>query len=174
MLSQAEIAIRQPAYCAFDFFRRYVPGFEHALFLEVAPKIGIRETRRIVGDYLLTEEDVRSSRRFPDSIGVSRCAIDIHEPGGEKGVMIGVGDGYDIPYRCLLPRRIDRLLVAGRCVSADHVAHASTRNTPACGITGQAAGLSAALAANRAVSPRALDVAELQKLLKDQGIPLRP
>lgn len=145
-LSAAELAIRRQAYCVFDFFTRYVPGFERALFLDVG-RTGVRETRRIVGDYVLTEGDVKSEARFPDSIGVSKCAIDIHEPGGERGLMITVGAGYDIPFRSLLPRDVDQLLVAGRCISVDHVAHGSTRNTPACAITGQGAGTAVAMSA---------------------------
>ncbi len=173
VLSAAEIAIRKQAYCVYDFLRRYVPGFEKALFLDVGSKIGVRETRRILGEYVLTEGDVRSEARFPDSIGVSKCAIDIHEPGGEKGLMVAVGSGYDIPFRCLLPRGIQQLLVAGRCISVDHVAHGSTRNTPACALTGQAAGTAAALSAKTGTPVRSLDVATLQRRLREAGIPLR-
>ena len=173
VLSEAEIAIRKQAYCVYDFLRQYVPGFEKALFLDVGSKIGIRETRRIIGDYILTEADVRSEARFPDSIGVSKCAIDIHEPGGEKGLMESVGAGYDIPFRCLLPRGLDQILVAGRCISVDHVAHGSTRNTPACALTGQAAGTAAALSAKTGTTVRGLDVSTLQRRLREAGIPLR-
>jgi hypothetical protein len=169
VLSQAEIAIRKQAYCVYDFLRKYVPGFEKALFLDVGSKIGVRETRRILGDYILTETDVKSEARFPDSIGVSKCAIDIHEPGGEKGLMVGVGAGYDIPFRCLLPRGLEQLLVAGRCISVDHVALGSTRNTPACALTGQAAGMAAALSAKTGTPVRKLDVNLLQKRLRAAG-----
>jgi len=173
VLSEAEIAIRKQAYCVYDFLRQYVPGFEKSLFLDVGSKIGVRETRRIVGDYILTEADVRSEARFPDSIGVSKCAIDIHEPGGEKGLMESVGAGYDIPFRCLLPRGLDQILVAGRCISVDHVAHGSTRNTPACALTGQAAGTAAALSAKTGTPVRGLDISTLQRRLREAGIPLR-
>ncbi len=173
VLSEAEIAIRKQAYCVYDLLRQYIPGFEKSLFLEVGPKIGIRETRRIIGDYILTESDVRSEARFPDSIGVSKCAIDIHEPGGEKGLMESVGAGYDIPFRCLLPRGLDQILVAGRCISVDHVAHGSTRNTPACAITGQAAGAAAAMSATTGTPVRQLSVAVLQDRLRKAGIPVR-
>jgi FAD-dependent oxidoreductase family protein len=171
-LTAAELAIRRQAYCVFDFFTRYVPGFEHALFLDVG-RTGVRETRRIVGDYVLTEADVKSEARFPDSIGVSKCAIDIHEPGGERGLMITVGDGYDIPLRSLLPRDVDQLLVAGRCISVDHVAHGSTRNTPACAITGQAAGTAAAMSATTHTPVRKVDIGTLQQRLREVGIPIR-
>ncbi len=173
VLSAAEITIRKQAYCVFDFLRQYVPGFEKVLFLDVGSKIGVRETRRILGDYVLIEQDVRSEARFPDSIGVSKCAIDIHEPGGEKGLMVGVGAGYDIPFRCLLPRGLDQILVAGRCISVDHVAHGSTRNTPACALTGQAAGTAAALSAKSGTPVRQFDVSTLQDRLRAAGVPLR-
>jgi len=173
VLSEAEIAIRKQAYCVYDFLRQYVPGFEKALFLDVGSKIGVRETRRIVGDYTLTEADVRSEARFPDSIGVSKCAIDIHEPAGERGLMESVGAGYNIPFRCLLPRGLDQILVAGRCISVDHVAHGSTRNTPACALTGQAAGTAAALSAKTGTPVRGLDISTLQRRLREAGIPLR-
>jgi hypothetical protein len=100
---------------------------------------------------------------------VSKCAIDIHEPGGEKGLMVGVGAGYDIPFRCLLPRGLEQLLVAGRCISVDHVALGSTRNTPACALTGQAAGMAAALSAKTGTPVRKLDVNLLQKRLRAAG-----
>ncbi|HTU03480.1 MAG TPA: FAD-dependent oxidoreductase, partial [Candidatus Sulfotelmatobacter sp.] len=173
VLSAAEITIRKQAYCVYDFLRQYVPGFEKALFLDVGAKIGVRETRRVLGDYVLTEADVRSEARFPDSIGVSKCAIDIHEPGGEKGLMEGVGAGYDIPLRCLVPRGIQQLLVAGRCISVDHVAHGSTRNTPACAITGQAAGTAAAMSAEGGIPLRELPIGALQTRLRKAGIPIR-
>lgn len=173
VISNAELSIRKQAYCVYDFLRKYVPGFEKSLFLDVGARMGIRETRRIVGDYVLTEQDVLSEARFPDSIGVSKCAIDIHEPGGERGIMKGVGSGYDIPYRTLLPRGLDQLLVAGRCISVDHVAHGSTRNTPACALTGEAAGVAAALSAKTGTPLRNLSIAELQQRLRAVGVPLR-
>lgn len=172
VLSRAEIEIRKQSYCVFDFLRQYVGGFENAIFLEVAPKLGIRETRRIVGDYVLTEADVRGEARFPDAIGWANAPIDIHEPGGEKGVMIAVGEGYGVPYRCLLPQGVDGLLMAGRCISVDDVAFGSTRNTPVCASTGQAAGVAAAYAARLNTVPRAVPVDVIQKTLQDQGINL--
>lgn len=172
VLTAAELAIRRQAYCLLDFFRRYVPGFEQAALLDIG-RIGVRETRRIAGDHVLTETDVRTEARFPDAIGRSRCPIDIHEPGGEGFAMINVGAGYDIPFGCLLPRGLDGVLVAGRCISADHVAHASTRNTPACAITGQAAGTAGAWSARTSTPLRKLDVSTLQGRLRDAGVPFQ-
>ncbi|MCL4368989.1 MAG: FAD-dependent oxidoreductase [Actinobacteria bacterium] len=171
-LSRAEVEIRKQAYCAFDFLKRYVRGFENAVFLEVAPRLGVRETRRITGEYVLTEYDVLHEARFGDSIGLSNCPIDIHEPGGENGTMIGTGSGYGMPYRCLLPLRVDGLLTCGRCISVDATAFGSTRNIPACAITGEAAGVAAAIAAKGGVSPREIAVAEIQGRLRSRGIPL--
>lgn len=171
-LTRAEIEIRRQAYNVLDFFKKYVPGFEHAALLDIAPKLGVRETRRIVGDYVLTGEDVQSERRFPDAVGLSLSAVDIHEPGGEGGSMATVKGGYGIPYRCLLPKGVEGLLVAGRCISADEIAHGSTRNVPACALTGEAAGTAAALAARAGVTPRQLNVSDLQAALAGKNVPL--
>lgn len=171
-LSAAELALRKQAYNVLEFFRRYVPGCEKAALLDIAPRMGVRETRRILGDYVLTGDDVTSQRRFPDSIALTCCPIDIHEPGGEGVVHIGVGSGYGIPYRCLLPRGVEGLLTAGRCISVDHVAYASTRNVPACALTGEAAGVAAALAVRGGGSPRAQEVGKVQAALAARGIVL--
>ncbi len=171
-LSRAEVEIRKQAYNVYDFFKKYVPGFENAALLDIAPKLGVRETRRIEGDYILTGDEVQSQARFPDAIGLSVSAVDIHEPGGEGGTMVTVKGGYGIPYRALLPKGVEGLLVAGRCISTDEVAHGSTRNVPACALTGEAAGTAAALAARKRVTPRQLDVADVQAALESRGIPL--
>lgn len=170
--SHAVLEVRRQAYCAFDFLRRYVRGFEGAKLLEIAPTLGVRETRRIRGDYVLTEDDVRNERRFTDAIGLCNAPIDVHDPGGEEGYMDSVGSGYGIPYSCLLPAGVDGLLVAGRPVSADAIAFGSTRNTPACSLTGQAAGLAAARASAQGKSPRDISVEDLQGRLEAMGVVL--
>ncbi|TCP49947.1 FAD dependent oxidoreductase [Tamaricihabitans halophyticus] len=170
--TSAALEVRKQAYCAFDFLKRYVRGAESAIFLDVAPVLGVRETRRMVGDYVLTEEDVRSQARFDDAIGLSNAPLDIHEPGGEGGAMITVNDGYGVPYRCLLPRGVEGLLIAGRCLSVDSGAFASTRNTPVCAITAQAAGIAAAECASRQVTPRELPVDAVQRQLTAIGVSL--
>ncbi len=172
VLSQAELELRKQAYNVLDFFRRYVPGCEKAALLDIAPRMGVRETRRILGDYVLTSDDVKSQRRFPDAIALSCCPIDIHEPGGEGVIMLGVGSGYGIPYRCLLPRGVEGLLTAGRCISVDEIAFASTRNVPACALTGEAAGVAAAMAVRDGSVPRRQDVGALQRALVARGIAL--
>jgi hypothetical protein len=168
-LSRAEIEIRKQAYCAFDFLQRFVKGFENAIFLEVAPKLGIRETRRVTGQYVLTEADVRGNRRFEDGIGLCNSPVDVHEPGGSRAIMDNVGIGYGIPYRCMIPLGVDNLIVAGRCISVDEIAFGSTRNVPACTMTGEAAAIAAALAAKRGVAVSAVPVAEVQARLKELG-----
>ena len=145
-LSRAEIEIRKQSYCAFDFLQRYVKGFERAIFLEVAPKLGIRETRRIKGRYVLTEADVRGRKTFEDAIGRCNSPVDVHEPGGSRAIMDNIGEGYGIPFRCLIPETVKGLLMAGRCISVDEIAFGSTRNVPACAMTGEAAGIAAAQA----------------------------
>lgn len=172
VVTRAEIEVRKQAYELFDFFRKYVPGFENAALLDIAPKLGIRETRRIEGDYILTGDEVKSQTRFPDAVGLSLSAVDIHEPGGEGGTMVTVAGGYGIPYRTLLPKGVEGVLVAGRCISTDDIAHGSTRNVPACALTGEAAGTAAALAAKAGVTPRQLNVADVQAALAAKGIPL--
>jgi len=169
VLSRAEIEIRKQSYCAFDFLKKYVKGFEKAIFLEVAPKLGVRETRRVRGRYVLTEQDVRSGARFDDAIGLCNSPVDIHEPGGDRAIMENVGGGYGIPLRCLQPEGLDGLLVAGRCISVDEVAFGSTRNVPACAMTGEAAAIIAAHCAKTGASTSNVDAAPVQKRLAGLG-----
>jgi hypothetical protein len=169
-LSRAEIEIRKQAYCAFDFLQRYVRGFEDAIFLEVAPKLGIRETRRVTGQYVLTEQDVRGNRRFDDAIGLCNSPVDVHEPGGSRAIMDHVGIGYGIPYRTMIPLSVDNLIMAGRCISVDAIAFGSTRNVPACTMTGEAAAIAAAFAARRGVAVSAVPVGDVQARLKELGV----
>ncbi|MDQ2735419.1 MAG: FAD-dependent oxidoreductase [Pseudomonadota bacterium] len=172
VLSRAEIEIRKQAYCAFDFLKRYVKGFENSIFLEVAPKLGVRETRRIRGQYMLTEADVRGQARFDDAIGLCNSPVDVHEPGGDRAIMDNVGEGYGIPFRCLIPDGVGGLLVAGRCISVDEIAFGSTRNVPACAMTGEAAAVAAAQAAAAGTTPRSVDVVAVQKRLRALGVRL--
>ena len=170
--SNATVEVRRQAYCVLDLMKEYVPGFENSLLLEVSSVLGIRETRRILGDYVITEADARGAARFPDAIGLCTDPIDIHEPGGEGGTMDSVGEGYGMPYRSLLPKGLENILVAGRCISVDSTAYGSTRNTPACALTGQAAGTAAALAAAAGVTPRELPIEQLQQALERIGVVL--
>ncbi len=167
-LTLAEQEGRKQVLMMAEFLQRDVPGFERASVSAVAPQIGIRESRRIIGRYTLAKEDVTSGRKFDDRIARSGYPIDIHDPSG-KGVAAAFisGDGaYDIPYRCLLSRNIANLLAAGRCISTSHEALATTRLTPSCMATGQAAGTAAALSVLHTVDPAELSVALLQEKLR--------
>jgi hypothetical protein len=171
-LTTAEIEARRQAMSVVAFVKRRVPGFENARLESMAPNIGVRESRRIVGEHVLTREDVLEARRFPDAIARGTYNIDIHNPHDDKSTWMDLEEPYEVPYRCLVPRRVDNLLVAGRCVSATHEAAATTRITPTVAATGQAAGTAAALAVRHGVPPRAVDGGELTRLLVDQGASL--
>jgi hypothetical protein len=155
-----------------DFFNQWMPGSSNAYLEEIAPIIGIRESRRIMGDYVLTGDDVRTGRVFDDGIGIGAYHIDIHRPDGSRFDSEPTLP-YDIPYRCLIARDVDNLLVAGKCFSATHEAIASSRVIPICMAEGQAAGHAAAAAAHSRSSPRDVDIAKLQAGLRAAGAILR-
>ncbi|MBD0378781.1 FAD-dependent oxidoreductase [Paenibacillus sedimenti] len=166
-LTDAEELGRKQVMMVADFMTSSLPGFEKASISQVGAQIGIRETRRIDGRYSLQVADVLEGRRFDDVIARSGYPIDIHDPSGNGVTAAWVkGDGaYDIPYRCLLPKIIDNLLCAGRCISTTHEALATTRLTPSCMATGQAAGTAAGIAVLRGLTPHQIDVKELQQKL---------
>lgn len=170
-LTAAEIEGRRQAWQFLEFLRRDVPGFEKAEMLVSGPQIGIRESRRVIGDYVLTGDDVLSGRKFPDVIARGSYSIDIHSPTGSGTLIrhLKPGESYDIPYRCLVPKGVENLLTAGRPISATHEAHSSLRIMPICLAIGQAAGTAAALSIREGVSPRTLDVSLLQATLRAQG-----
>ena len=150
------------------FFKKYVPGCSAAVLREIAPMLGVRESRRVTGDYMLTADDLIGGRVFEDSVAMGAYHIDIHRPSGTWVESHNVR-AYTIPYRCLVARSLDGLLVAGKCFSATHEAVASTRVIPICMAPGQAAGTAAALAARAGRSVREVSVAELQATLQQQG-----
>jgi len=174
-LTRAEVEARRQVMELVRFFKSRIPGFGRARLAGTATQVGIRETRRIVGDYMLTAEDLLIARKFPDAIARSGYPIDIHNPKGEGTVTkrLPPGETYQIPYRCLLPHGIENLLVAGRCISTTHEAVASTRLTPTVMTIGQAAGTAAALSLREGVTPRRLDVVRLRETLIEQGVDLR-
>jgi hypothetical protein len=171
-LTRAEVESRAQVMQLFDFFRKRVPGFENARISATGAQIGIRESRRIVGEYTLTRDDVLQGRRFDDAVARSAYPIDIHNPTGSGTVThrLPEGESYEIPYRCLVPAHVDRLLVAGRCISTTHEALASTRLTPTVMTLGQAAGTAAALAKRSGRPLRAIDVQRLRTTLIDDGV----
>lgn len=153
------------------FLKTCVPGFENARIAQIAPVLGVRETRHIQGEYTLTGSDALGGVGFADSIAADASALDIHDPKGGDVDFRGL-QSYEIPYRCLVPLQVEQILVAGRCISADHTAHARARNMPACMATGQAAGVAAAVAVETGTTVRAVDVAEVQRRLRAINMPL--
>jgi len=153
------------------FLREYVPGFEKSYVVQSGVHVGVRETRRIHGDYELNVDDILNARKFPDVVARSSYPVDIHNPEGSGTTLkrLPPGEAYDIPLRCLLPQNVENLLVAGRCISGTHEAHSSYRVMPVSMATGQAAGVCAALAVRREKPPRAVPVAEVQEELLRQG-----
>jgi hypothetical protein len=170
-LTRAEIETRKQAWGIFRFLKTYVGGFENAYILDTGAQVGVRETRRIVGDYQLTETDVLSNRAFPDGVACGTFAIDIHPPDGKRQVFTGSGKSvYEIPYRSLIPAGIENVLVAGRCISATHAALGSTRVMATSMAIGQGAGTAAAQAVSRGALTRQVDVSALREQLIRQGV----
>lgn len=141
--------------------------------LHSGPQIGIRETRQIIGEYILKEEDIKFGKRFDDCIVKGQYPIDIHNPAGGGGTRLESVPPYDIPYRCLVPKKIENLLVAGRCISATHEAMSSFRVMPICIGIGQASGTAAALSLKEKTVPRKLDISLLRSTLISQGVNLK-
>lgn len=171
-LSNAEMEGQKQVKLMLEILRRYVPGFENAVLIGSNPKISVRASRRIVGEYRLTKDEVTFGARFPDSIAKGAYPMSVTsetQPNVRLHLYVQDGGDYDIPYRCLLPKGVDGLLVAGRCMSGDREASGSSRNGAQCMACGHAAGVAAALSARNGVTPRMLDVAELRRTLTEQG-----
>jgi hypothetical protein len=163
------------------YYREYLKGFEKMCLVATGSLLGVRETRRVLGDYVLSLDDYMRRASFPDEIGRYAYSIDNHplEPGKhtfaqhrrefDEKYRYRKGESYGIPYRILVPRGLDNMLVAGRCVSVDRMVHGSLRVMPGCFITGQAAGVAAAMAAAQGKSPHVVDVKDLQRRLKLLG-----
>jgi hypothetical protein len=181
-----------------EFYRKYVPGFEDCWLIYSAPILGVRDSRRIVGEYVLTGEDIALARKFPDAIARDTHGFDIHNPTdlphikhihmkqpkepavcfpsedkpGMYDAYLRPGEYYEIPYRCLVPLKVDNLLVAGRCISATFEAQSGARLIFTCMTMGQAAGTAAALSIQHNVTPRKLDAQLLREKLIAQGVRL--
>jgi len=171
-LSDGEIDGRRQVQEYFRFMKNEVPGFENAHIVEIAPQVGIRETRRIGGFYSLSGEDIVSCADFQDTIGVNAWPMELHVAGKiEWGFFPDGSRGFcQLPYRMLVPNGVTNLLVAGRCASMDHEGQSAARASGACFAMGEAAGTAAAMGADRLNSTVAqVDVAALQQKLKDQG-----
>ncbi len=173
-VTEAELEAREQVFELLAFLRENIEGFENARILSTALQIGIRESRKVEGDYTLTVDDLKALARFADGIAVANYDIDIHSPtgGGTSHYYFGRGEWYEIPYRCLLPRGMDNLLVAGRCISATHEAQASFRIMPFCAELGQAAGVAVAVAREAGCDVRSADVARIRAILRGEGYAL--
>ena len=174
-LTRAEVEARAQTMQLLAFFRTSVPGFANARIAATATQIGIRESRRIVGEYTLTADDILHARTFDDAVARSAYPIDIHNPSGAGTTThrLPEGSSYEIPYRCMVPTLGEGLLVAGRCISTTHEALASTRLTPTVMTLGQAAGTAAALSIKSRVSLRDLSPVKLRERLVADGVDLR-
>jgi hypothetical protein len=171
-LTRAEVESRLQAMQLFEFFRSRVPGFRNARLAGTGTQVGIRESRRIVGRYTLTRDDVLSGRKFEDAVARSAYPIDVHNPSGAGTTThrLEPGESYEIPYRCLVPLNRNALLVAGRCISTTHEALASTRLTPTVMTLGQAAGTAAALATKSGANVSDVDAKKLRAQLVADGV----
>ncbi|GHS88702.1 hypothetical protein AGMMS50218_13160 [Actinomycetota bacterium] len=169
-MSAATVDLTQQVETLSRVIRENVPGFEHSRTVP-ATIVGVRETRNIVGIAQCSDEDVREGRKHDDTIGRSAFPSDIHDAvtGDVVHTDIGGDGSFDIRYGALVPKSFDNVLVAGRCISATHAAHGSTRNMAQCLVTGEAAGVASAMAAGSGTDPRLLDVPALQERLVAQG-----
>jgi hypothetical protein len=167
----AEVESRKQMLSVHNFLKKNIAGFEDSSIVNSGYGIGARESRRLIGEYVLTKDDVLKGRAFADAIALNGGRISVHES-GEKQTWIKLERPYQIPYRCLQAKVNDNLLIAGRCISTDHIAQASIRNVSCCFATGQAAGTAAALAIAKRVKLKELDVKLLQEALVRQGVVL--
>ncbi len=167
-LVRAEISERRNIMEIFKLCKCRIPGMENCILGVSAPQVGIRESRRIRGEYKLTGEDVIQCKDFFDGIARGGYPIDRHDPKGGKTkfTFLKKGGSYSIPYRCLIPCNINNLLVTGRCISADHEALGSTRLQATCMALGEAVGTAAALSAKHNQSPGEINIKELRKILQ--------
>lgn len=170
-LSKAEKLARKQVLELYNFMKGNIPGFENCVLQASAPEIGIRESRMIDGDYILTGEDVKSCKKFDDAIAACNYDIDIHNPvgSGTSYYHFQPGEYYTIPYRSLIPIGLNNLLVAGRCISSTHEAQSSYRIMPICATLGQAAGVAVSVCAKTNSDTRTVNVLDIQNKLKEQG-----
>jgi hypothetical protein len=170
-LTRGQIEVRDQIHRIFRFLKDKFPGFENSYMVASSSQVGVRETRRIVGEYTLTRKDILETRQFADTIALGAYPIDIHRAKQNDVVFhqINRGEAYGVPYRCLVPADVDGLLVAGRCVSATHEALGAVRVQLMCMAMGEAAGAAAALCVRNSIEPRDLDPTVLRETLRAQG-----
>ncbi|MBQ7311017.1 MAG: FAD-dependent oxidoreductase [Alistipes sp.] len=172
---KADLELREQILTLLDFFHKHIPGYENCRIISSGTTTGVRETRRVIGDYIITAEEMAAGCRFDDVI-VHRAEfiVDIHNPegSGQAEEHIQYCDPYDLPYRCFTPKGVECLYTAGRCISGTHRAHASYRVMSICMAMGEAVGVAAAMCAQSGTTPRNLNVKQLQNRLTDKGIEL--
>jgi hypothetical protein len=163
-MTAAELEGRRQVAELFSLFRQRSTRFKDAYLVKMAAQIGVRESRRVMGEYVLDVDEVIEAVKFEDGIACSRYPVDIHSPTGEGTVIrhLPPGEYYQVPYRCLVPKNVDNLLIGSRCISATHEAHSSLRVMPVVAGIGEAAGVAAAWAAREAISPRQVDGVKLK------------
>ena len=159
-----------------DFLKTFIPGFENSYFMESSNTLGIRESRRLIGDYMLSGDEVVECVQFEDAVAHGSYIIDIHDPCGKRMAIGGKieKEYYSIPYRSLITKKVPNLATAGRSISADHVATSSTRIQGTAMLTGQAVGIAAAMAVINECAMGEVDVKKLQNQLINDGVFLKP
>lgn len=171
-LSYAEIEGRRQIQMSFEMMQAAIPEFKDSYIVDIPPQVGIRETRRIEGDYVLTDDDVLSCASFDDSIGVNSWPVEDHIQGDvlwRWPDLPNVRGFNQLPFRMILPKGVNNLFVIGRCASMTHTAQSAARVTGACFVMGEAAGTAAAICAHDGLNTRQLDVPKLQSILKENG-----
>merc|ERR1711894_272592 len=165
-LTKAEMEGRSQAINALVAMKKVIPGFQNAKLRNFGMKIGTRDSRKIIGRYNLTSNDVRNQAKFKDSVGIFPEFID----GYNILILPTTGRYFQVPYGCMVPPNINNLLVAGRCVAGDKTSHAAMRNMMACTVTGQGAGVAAAVSLRHNKSTLDIDISVVQEELKKQGV----
>ncbi len=168
-LTKAEIEGRKRVMLAINALKKYTPGFKKARLRTIGASLGTRESRKIVGEYNITEHDVRNEARFKDTIGICPEFIDGHG----IAIMPTTGRYFHVPYGIIVPQEVENLLVVGRAVSGDKISHAATRQMVCCAVTGQGAGVAAAVSIKDDVYCRSVDILKVQNILKKQGVRIK-
>jgi len=165
-LTNAEIEGRKRVIKVIAALRKKIPGFERARLKNISTSLGTRESRKIIGQYNITEHEVKNQAKFEDSIGICPEFLDAYG----FVIMPTTGRYFQIPYGIMVPIKVENLLVAGRCVAGDKISHAATRQMVCCIVTGQAAGIAAATSIKEQISCRDVNIAKVQEALKNQGV----
>jgi len=168
-LTKAEIEGRKRVMLAINALKKYTPGFKKARLRTIGASLGTRESRKIIGEYNITEEDVRNEARFEDTIGICPEFID----GYGVCIMPTTGRYFHVPYGIVVPQKVENLLVVGRAVAGDKISHAATRQMVCCAVTGQGAGVAAAVSIKEDITCRLVDISKVQDILRKQGVRIK-